>query len=66
MSFSNFDDDHLMVSYIDERVAMDALVQLVHDDRAPADEYLLFPFDAFWKTTQEPVIGYSVPPSLPV
>jgi hypothetical protein len=65
MSIS-FDDDHLMVSYIDQRVAIDAVVRLVQDDPPAADEFTLFPFDTRWAGMPGPVIGYSVPPAPPV
>jgi hypothetical protein len=66
MTISISDGGHLMVSYVDQRVAMDAVARLVQDDPPAADEFTLFPFDAHWEGMPDPVIGYSVPPALPV
>jgi len=63
---SIIDDDHLMVSFIDQRVAIDAVARLVQDGPPTAD-LTLFPFDGRWAGTPgPPIIGYSVPPALPV
>ena len=60
------ESENLMVSHVDEGVAMDALARFAQDERMPAGEFALFPFDADWKTTRDTVVGFSVPPSEPV
>jgi hypothetical protein len=67
MSVSSSDNnEHLMVSFIDRRVALDSLARLVHEPAAEEeDEVVMFPFDEHPQATGEPVIGYSVPPAPP-
>jgi hypothetical protein len=64
MSISIPDNDHLMVSYVDQRVAIDAVARLVHDDPAADQGFSLFPFDAVRSDTPVRIIAYSVPPAL--
>jgi hypothetical protein len=63
MSFSTFDSENLMVSYVDQRVGMDALARLSQDTPS---EVMLFPFDKYWQPVDQLVAGFSVPPSEPV
>jgi hypothetical protein len=63
MSDSTFDSENLMVSYVDQRIGMDALARLTQDTPS---EVMLFPFDKYWKPEPESVAGFSVPPSEPV
>ncbi len=63
MSFSSSDNENLMVSYVDQRVGMDALARLSQDTPS---EVMLFPFDKYWQPVPESLAGFSVPPSEPV
>ena len=67
MSVSSPDSsDHLMVSLVDERVAVDGLTRLAHEESADEDQVMVFPFDEEPHASADPVAGYSVPPWEPV
>jgi hypothetical protein len=60
MTFSIFDSGNLVASYDDERVAMDALSQVVHDDPESADDVVLVRFDDAGEPVGDAVPGSSV------
>jgi hypothetical protein len=60
MTFSIFDSGNLVASYDDERAAMNALTQLVHDDPESADDMVLVTFDETGGPVGDPVPGSSV------
>ena len=66
LTLQPLESENLMVSCVDERVAMEALARFAQDERMPAGEFAVFPFDAYWKTSRDTVVGFSVPPSEPV
>jgi hypothetical protein len=65
MSYSSFERDDLMISYVDERVAVDGMARLVPDETSVAGEFVVFPLDADWRPVRDSVVGYSIPPAEP-
>jgi hypothetical protein len=63
MSYSSFERDDLMVSYVDERVAVDGLARLDPEEASQAGEFAMFPLEADWRVGNSPVVGYSIPPA---